>query len=92
MSISEIAAAAKAASIQLAAVKTDVKNNALAEIAKALKQHIAEIISANKKDLAVAEKNNLAAPLLKRLKFDEGKIAEVCAGIESSNQTRRPCR
>jgi glutamate-5-semialdehyde dehydrogenase len=83
MSISEIATAAKQASIQLAAVKTDTKNTALAEIAKALMQHRAEIISANKKDLAIAEKNNLAAPLLKRLKFDEGKIGEVCAGIES---------
>jgi glutamate-5-semialdehyde dehydrogenase len=83
MSVTEIAIAAKRASIQLAAVKTDTKNTALAEIAKALKRHIAEIISANKKDLTIAEKNNLAAPLLKRLKFDEGKIAEVCAGIES---------
>jgi glutamate-5-semialdehyde dehydrogenase len=83
MNITEIAAAAKTASIQLAAAKTDTKNIALDEIAKALKRHSAEIISANKKDLAAAEKNNLAAPLLKRLKFDEGKIAEVCAGIDS---------
>jgi glutamate-5-semialdehyde dehydrogenase len=83
MGIAEIAEQAKNASIQLAAAKTDVKNNALAEIAKALNDHSADIISANKKDLAVAEKNNLAAPLLKRLKFDEGKISEVCAGIES---------
>jgi len=83
MSISEIAAEAKRASIKLSAAKTDAKNNALAEIAKSLKQHSAEIVSANKKDLTIAEKNNLAAPLLKRLKFDEGKIAEVCAGIDS---------
>jgi glutamate-5-semialdehyde dehydrogenase len=83
MSISEIAAEAKRASIKLAAVKTDAKNNALAEIAKALTRHSAEIVSANKKDLTIAEKNNLAAPLLKRLKFDEGKIAEVRAGIDS---------
>ena len=83
MNISEIAAAAGAASIQLAVAKTDVKNNALAEIAKALKQHSAEIVSANKEDLVTAEKNNLAGPLLKRLKFDEGKIADVCAGIDS---------
>lgn len=83
MSIAEIAAAAKSTSIQLAAVKTDVKNNALAEIAKALKQNSEKIISANKKDLAAAEKNNLALPLLKRLKFDESKIADVVAGIES---------
>ena len=83
MNISEIAAAAKSASIQLAVARTDVKNNALAEIAKALKQHSAEIVSANKEDLVTAEKNNLAGPLLKRLKFDEDKIADVCAGIES---------
>ncbi len=83
MSIIEIAAAAKSDSIHLAAVKTDVKNAALAQIANALKQHSDRIISANKKDLSIAEKNNLAAPLLKRLKFDEGKIAETIAGIES---------
>jgi glutamate-5-semialdehyde dehydrogenase len=83
MNISEIAAAAGSASIQLAVARTDVKNNALAEIGKALKQHSAEIVSANKEDLVTAEKNNLAGPLLKRLKFDEGKIADVCAGIDS---------
>jgi len=83
MSISEKAQKAKATSILLAAVKTDVKNAALAQIAGELKKRSSEIISANKKDLAAAEAGNLAAPLLKRLKFDEGKIAEVCAGIES---------
>jgi glutamate-5-semialdehyde dehydrogenase len=67
----------------LAAVETDVKNKALAEIAKALKQKSGRIVSANMEDLAAAQKNNLAAPLLKRLKFDEGKIADVCAGIDS---------
>jgi glutamate-5-semialdehyde dehydrogenase len=83
MDIKEIAKSAKSASIQLAVVKTEAKNKALAEIAEALNQNAAEIIAANKKDLAEAEKNNLAAPLLKRLKFDENKIADVCAGIDS---------
>jgi glutamate-5-semialdehyde dehydrogenase len=83
MGIAETAKQAKKASIQLGAVKTDAKNNALAEIAKALKQSIDKIISANKKDLADAEKNKLSTPLLKRLKFDENKIADVVAGIES---------
>ncbi|HUU16775.1 MAG TPA: glutamate-5-semialdehyde dehydrogenase [Sedimentisphaerales bacterium] len=83
MNISETAKVAGAASLKLAVARTDVKNNALVEIAKALKQRSAEIVSANKEDLVTAEKNNLAGPLLKRLKFDEGKIAEVCAGIES---------
>ena len=83
MNISETAAAAESASLKLAVTRTDVKNNALAEIGKALKQHSDEIVSANKEDLVTAEKNNLAGPLLKRLKFDENKIADVCAGIDS---------
>jgi len=83
MGIADTAKQAKKASIQLGAVKTDAKNNALAEIAKALKQNTDKIISANKKDLAAAEKDKLSTPLLKRLKFDENKIADVVAGIES---------
>ncbi len=67
----------------LSAVKTDVKNAALAQIAEALKSRSDEIIAANEKDLRAAEKSKLARPLLKRLKFDAGKIADVCAGIES---------
>ena len=83
MSIAEIAAAAKSASIQLAAVKSDLRNAALAEIAEALQEHCDQIVLANKEDLATAEKNDLAGPLLKRLKFDENKIAETVAGINS---------
>jgi len=83
MNINEIAAAAKSASNRLAAVNTDIKNNALAEIVKVLNQRSTEIIAANQQDLAEAEKNNLASPLLKRLKFDHGKIAQTVAGIES---------
>jgi glutamate-5-semialdehyde dehydrogenase len=83
MNISEIAAAAKSASIRLAAVKADMKNNALAEIASTLRRRSVEIIAANQQDLVEAKKNNLAAPLLKRLKFDEDKIAQTVAGIES---------
>jgi len=83
MSVVEVAKSAKNASVALAAVKNDVKNSALAEIAKALKARSPEIVSANKEDLAAAESNNLAAPLLKRLRFDEGKIADCIAGIES---------
>jgi len=83
MSIAQKAKKAKSASILLGAVKTDIKNAALAQIAEALKNRSAELIAANQKDLRIAEKNKLASPLLKRLKFDEGKIADVCAGIET---------
>jgi len=83
MTIKEVAQAAKEASIKLAAATTDVKNQALAAIKEQLKKHGDEILAANREDLAEAEKNNLAAPLLKRLKFDEAKLDVVCAGIES---------
>jgi glutamate-5-semialdehyde dehydrogenase len=83
MSIAEIAAVAKSASILLGAVTTGQKNAALAGVAAALKAKSERIVLANKADLAAAEKGKLAGPLLKRLKFDQGKIAEVCAGIDS---------
>lgn len=79
----DLAAQAKKASIAMAALSSDVKNNALAAIAKALQSKSAEIIAANKLDLEAAEKAKLAAPLLKRLKFDESKLGEVTEGVES---------
>lgn len=83
MSITEISKNAKAASILMAPLAGDVKNNALAAVAAALKANSAKIIAENELDLADAAKDNTAAPLVKRLKFDESKIADVCAGIES---------
>jgi glutamate-5-semialdehyde dehydrogenase len=83
MNIKEIAQKARTASISLAAIQTDVKNAALAEIAKALKAKAEQIVSANQQDMTAAKKANLAGPLLKRLKFDEEKIEQVIAGIES---------
>jgi len=81
--ITERAAAAKSASLDLAAAKTETKNTALATIAEAMDRRRADILAANQQDLDSAEKANLAAPLLKRLKFDEAKLADVCAGIHS---------
>ncbi|MBN1795439.1 MAG: glutamate-5-semialdehyde dehydrogenase [Sedimentisphaerales bacterium] len=83
MNVAELAAIAKNASIKLAAVDTKTKNTALAEIAEALKENSAQIIAVNKEDLTKAQADNLAAPLLKRLKFDEQKIADCVAGIDS---------
>ncbi len=83
MGIREIACAAKAASIELAAVSTEQKNRALEAVASALQAEADTLVAANAADLAAAEKNDLAVPLLKRLRFDQAKIADLCAGIES---------
>lgn len=79
----DLASAAKKASIELAALSTEKKNEALNEIAKAIVEHKNEIIAANQKDLDRSKEENLATPLLKRLKFDDGKINDVVAGIKS---------
>ncbi len=83
MNIRETAQAAKAASIKLAATESETKQKALKTIAEALKANCEAIVAANREDLRISKENDLAAPLLKRLKFDEEKIADVIAGIES---------
>ena len=83
MSTIQLAAAAKSASIPLSATKTAMKNDSLLAIAESLRANAEEIITENTKDIEIAEKDNLDAPLLKRLKFDLAKIEEVCSGIES---------
>jgi glutamate-5-semialdehyde dehydrogenase len=81
--ITKLAEAAKAASLLLGATKTETKNAALVEIAKALEHRRSDILAANREDLDAATAEGLAAPLLKRLKFDDAKLADVCAGIHS---------
>ncbi|PKM94202.1 MAG: glutamate-5-semialdehyde dehydrogenase [Firmicutes bacterium HGW-Firmicutes-1] len=83
MSIQNMASAAKAASIQTAALDGDIKNKALEAIALALEANKEAIMKANSNDLRRSEQENLELPLLKRLKFDEHKIAGVIEGITS---------
>lgn len=73
----------KAAAIQLAGAGTELKNNALRAVARALLDRQDEIVAANRADLLRSERENLPEPLLKRLKFDETKIADMVDGITS---------
>lgn len=83
MEIEQNARLAKQAAINLAAVCTNYKNNALLNIADQIDKNREAIIAANQTDIAESEKNNLEAPLLKRLKFDSQKIDEVINGLKS---------
>ncbi|MCL2326948.1 MAG: glutamate-5-semialdehyde dehydrogenase [Bacteroidetes bacterium] len=83
MNIEQLAKQAKQASIELAASTTELKQAALERIAQRLQEHAIEIAEANRKDLARSEAEHLAMPLLKRLKFDEAKVAETVQGIHS---------
>jgi glutamate-5-semialdehyde dehydrogenase len=77
---------ASSTSIPLASVPGATKNRALAAMAQALDSNREKIISANKKDIAAAEKlveaGKLSKALIKRLKVDDTKIDEMIAGIK----------
>jgi glutamate-5-semialdehyde dehydrogenase len=83
MEIRQTAARAKRAAIQLAAVSGEDKNRALGLIARALETGADDIAAANQADMEEAAAGQLAAPLLKRLRFDEAKIKDACAGLRS---------
>ena len=83
MDILEGASKAKQAANQLAAVDGAQKNEALAEISRALVRRTADITAANRRDLERSEEEKLAAPLLKRLRFDKDKVQEACGGLTS---------
>jgi glutamate-5-semialdehyde dehydrogenase len=83
MDIKQKSILAKKASNLMSAVKSETKNSALHNVAEALKKNSKALIEANRIDIERSRESNLAAPLLKRLKFDEGKIEEACTGIES---------
>ncbi len=83
MDIRKMAQECGAASILLAAADSKTKNSALGRIAEAINSGRAEILKANRSDMARSEAEGVALPLLKRLKFDDKKIDEAILGIQS---------
>ena len=77
------ALAARQAAYRLAVLSPEEKNAALKRIQEALKKHREAIFVENAQDMAQAQRENLATPLLKRLKFDEAKLQDVLAGLDS---------
>ena len=71
----------KQAAPELAATTNEQRNAALAAVRTALLQHQEEIFEANRQDMEQAEADGVSGPVRKRLKFDEGKLRDVMAGI-----------
>lgn len=80
--IYEITSQVKTDSFQMASLDCQIRNEALKAISKALIENKQKIFDANQADLDQALANHLAAPIVKRLKFDEEKLKDVIAGIE----------
>ena len=79
----QMALSSRQAAWELAAADISLRNAALLAMAEKLQAHQADIFAANAADYAQAEMDGLAAPLLKRLVFQEEKLAAVCAGLEA---------
>ena len=77
----EAARAARQASFALAASASAVRSGALLAVADALQMRREEIFAANRLDLDAAAE--LAAPVRKRLRFDEAKLADVLSGLRA---------
>ena len=83
MDIRLMAERARMAARRAALLSGTEKNQGLEQIALRLEERAAAIFAANQSDLARSQAEGLAAPLLKRLKFDAAKLAEVVAGLKS---------
>lgn len=81
MNIKEQAKLVKLAAPKMAGSSEKQRNKALKSIAEALEEHQSEIFAANKTDLEQAKRDNVAPPIVKRLKFDETKLRDVISGI-----------
>ena len=83
MTTLDIARAARRAGFALAASGAGVRNAALLAVADALEKSREAIFAANRQDIDQAKAEGIAAPVLKRLRFDEGKLADVLAGLRA---------
>ena len=83
MTIEDRAARAKETSRIILTQTGDMRGTALDAAGRALIEHSDEISAANRADLHRGESEGLAAPLMKRLKFDAAKLERAVAGLET---------
>jgi len=81
-SIQAMAKQAKHASLQVAQLDTKTKNKVLQTIADHLRADQAFILSANKKDIEQAQKNDLPEAMVDRLLLTEQRIEDIAQAVE----------
>ena len=79
----QLAAAARAASVQLQQVPTEVRNNWLTESARQLRDRSAQIMQANAEDIALAPEFGLTDAQVDRLRLDADRIDDIAAAMEA---------
>lgn len=81
---------AKEASRKMAVLDTETKNRALINMAEALLENTDKILKANEKDVLEAERRNLKASLVDRLKLDEKRIKAMAEGLKEVASLKDP--
>lgn len=82
MNIEEITQKMKEAAPQVAASSLDMRNTVLGKVADSLIANKDKIFAANEEDMEAAKASGVAAPVQKRLKFNDGKLNDVVSGIK----------
>lgn len=82
MNIKEITQKMKEAAPKVAASSLDMRNAVLGKIADSLVENKDKIFAANEEDMEAAKAAEVAEPVRKRLKFNEGKLNDVVNGIK----------
>ncbi|WP_139973871.1 glutamate-5-semialdehyde dehydrogenase [Ochrobactrum sp. CGA5] len=81
--MAEVGRKARAAAAPLAIATTEQKNKALIAAADAMLEARADILEANRLDLANAEKSGMAASFVDRLTLDDSRIKAIADGIRA---------
>lgn len=81
--ISLMAQNARKAALSLCAADLETRNQALLLIADSILSHVPELLEVNKIDVDKATEENLAAPLLSRLKLTEAKCQRMADGLRA---------
>ena len=89
MNFEDIAKQAKNASLEMAELTTEIKNQALLKIADALEENKSKIFEANKTDLEQA-KDSVSSSVFNRLKLDENKMRDMIQGIRDVVKLEEP--
>lgn len=89
MNFEDIAKQAKNASLEMAELTTEIKNQALLNIADAIEKNKEKIFEANKTDLEQAQ-DNVSPSVFNRLKLDGNKMRDMIQGIRDVVKLEEP--
>jgi glutamate-5-semialdehyde dehydrogenase len=79
--IESMARSARKASLELATLSSEKKNQFLNDLADALVANTENILKANSVDINNAQSMDLSPPMIERLKFTEERIAQMATGV-----------